>query len=469
MCVLPAVLLGAVLVPLVASALSWLFPRGVARLAEPDPGWRVDAVTLALGAAATAVVLCAAVVAMAATAGRTRRHQGTGHNRLAGWVLVRPAASLGTSFARDPSGTGRRSRSVAVATVAGIAVSVGGVVAVAALDASRQHLIATPRLFGSPAELLFESNGTFGIAELVDGALAAPGVSAVTRHVSINDDSVEATGPDGPFEVEPEAYVTERGSALPAVVDGAYPQGTDEVALGPATAADLGADRDDTVTVPPLGGGAPIELRVSGRVVSWSNEDSRRAFIVQPETLREIICPDLAGDECDESTNVFASVDGEAGREALIALGFRDVKPPATVDRLRKVGPIPWYLAGFLCLLGAAGLAHGLMTALRRRRRDLAIARALGLTARGAAAALTWQAGLTAVLGAAAGVVGGAIVGPWLWQIIADDLGVIVEARLPVLTVVIAAAGTMVIAAALSLLPRWRAAHLSAAEGLRAE
>ncbi|CAN5652024.1 hypothetical protein BH18ACT2_BH18ACT2_12770 [soil metagenome] len=109
------------------------------------------------------------------------------------------------------------------------------------------------------------------------------------------------------------------------------------------------------------------------------------------------------------------------------------------------------------------------MTALRRRRRDLAIARALGLTARGAAAALTWQAGLTAVLGAAAGVVGGAIVGPWLWQIIADDLGVIVEARLPVLTVVIAAAGTMVIAAALSLLPRWRAAHLSAAEGLRAE
>lgn len=470
MCVLPALLLGAVLVPGVAWALSSLFPRGVARQIEPDPGWRVDAPTLAVGATATAVMLFAAVVVMAAAGARRRLESTTVRNRLAGWVLARPAASLGVSFARDPAGTGRRSRAVAIATIGGIAVGIGGVVAVAALDASRHHLTDSPHLFGSPAELLFESNGTFGIPELVDATLAAPGVTDVTRHESLDEDTLPATGPGGTAEVQPEAYLIDRGGALPPVVDGRFPQSPDEVALGASTAAALGADLGDPVRITPRDGGTPIQLRVSGRAVAWRSDDTRIAFIVRPEALRQILCPTIAPDDCDLSTNnVYASVDGTDGREALSALGFTQVPVPATVARLQEVGPIPWYLAGFLCLLGAAGLAHGLVTALRRRRRDLAIARALGLPARRAAAALTWQAGLTAVLGAAAGVVGGAIVGPWLWQIIADDLGVIVEARLPVLTVVIAAAGTMVIAAALSLLPRWRAAHLSAAEGLRAE
>ena len=149
-------------------------------------------------------------------------------------------------------------------------------------------------------------------------------------------------------------------------------------------------------------------------------------MIVEPATLDQIICPDVGTEECDVSANLFAAVDYRA---------------PAGVDRprlssrvdtghrgpSREVGAIPWYLAGFLCLLGGAGLAHGLFTATRRRRRDLAIVRALGLPANRAAAALTWQAVTTAVLGALAGVVLGAVIGPWLWRVIADDLGVIAD------------------------------------------
>ncbi len=467
--VLPAAIVGAALVPLIAWALSWLFPRGVARLAEPDPGWRFDVSTLAIGAGGTVIAVVLATLAMAAVGARSRPSALGGRSRLAGWVLARPAAALGASFARDPAGTGGRSRAVALVTGAGIAIGVGGVVAVGAMDTSRQHLLTTPRLFGAPAPLVFESNGTFGIAELVDATLATPGVTALTRHIAINDDTTAATGPGGSSAVAPEAYVSERGEALPPIVEGDYPQRPDEVALGAATAADLGAGVDDVVTVAPVDGGQPIELRVTGRVVAWGNESTRRAFIVEPATLDQIICPDVGTEECDVSANLFAAVDDAGAQRELTDLGFRAVSTPATVDRVREVGAIPWYLAGFLCLLGGAGLAHGLFTATRRRRRDLAIVRALGLPANRAAAALTWQAVTTAVLGALAGVVLGAVIGPWLWRVIADDLGVIADGRLPATAIIFGAIGAVAVAIALSVLPRRRAAHQSVAEGLHAE
>ena len=136
-----------------------------------------------------------------------------------------------------------------------ITLGVAAVVTVATLEASRSHLATSPRLFGAPAALLYESNGTFGIAEVVDATLATAGVDAVTRQIALDDDTLEAIGPGGPVEVEPEAYETRRGFAVPPVVDGRYPQGADEVALGEATAEVLGADIGDTVRVAPIGAG----------------------------------------------------------------------------------------------------------------------------------------------------------------------------------------------------------------------
>ncbi len=95
--------------------------------------------------------------------------------------------------------------------------------------------------------------------------------------------------------------------------------------------------------------------------------------------------------------------------------------PPGSVDRLREVGAVPAYLAGFMCVLAAAAMLHQLTITLRRRRQDLAVARALGLPARRAAAALTWQAMLTGIAGVILGAMAGAIVGPLVWRIIADE------------------------------------------------
>ena len=182
-----------------------------------------------------------------------------------------------------------------------------------------------------------------------------------------------------------------------------------------------------------------------------------------------MLCPDDTLDECNLSANLFASAGDEAGRAALLDAGFVDVPPPANVIRLGQVGPIPGLLAGFLCLFAAAGLVHAVLTSLRRRGRDLAIVRALGLGPRPAAAALDWQAVLTAAVGTVAGLVLGTVVGKAIWRIIADDLGVIVVTRLPVLAVAAVAAGALVAAVAVSVWPRWRAARVVPATALRSE
>ena len=73
--------------------------------------------------------------------------------------------SLGASFAADPAGSGLRSRSLAGAAAASVAVAVAAVLVVATLDSSRRHLETSPSLYGAAAELIYESNGTFAIAD----------------------------------------------------------------------------------------------------------------------------------------------------------------------------------------------------------------------------------------------------------------------------------------------------------------
>jgi ABC-type lipoprotein release transport system permease subunit len=467
--VLPAIAAGVVLVPLVAWILSGLFPRGVARAAEPDPGPRIDGWAFAIGLLATTIVLVLATVLIARNAARAPRVDAVGRSHLAGWVIGRPAASLGASFAGDPAGTGRPSRAQAVATVLGVALGVGGVIGIAALDASRQHLDASPRLYGAPTDLVFVSNGTFGMDALAQQVLATEGVTALTRAIAINDFTLTATGPGGSAGVEPSAYVIERGDAVPPVAEGDYPAAPGQVGLGRAVADALGADVGDRVSVPVLGEGTRVELQVSGIVVAWDEEDPSHGFVTTPETLRQILCPTATPQECDVSTNLFASVADADGRAALSELSFMDAVPPATVLRLQEVGPIPWLLAAFLCLLGVAGLAHAVVTAQRRRCRDVAIVRALGLRVRAASSALTWQAALLATGGAIVGLVLGVVVGRVLWRLLADDLGVIVVAESPTWVIVLAIVGALVTAVVVSLAPRWRTSHHSAAEGLRAE
>ena len=156
-------------------------------------------------------------------------------------------------------------------------------------------------------------------------------------------------------------------------------------------------------------------------------------------------------------------------RLAAIAPDFVRVSPPSVVGNLAAVGATPWLLAGFLALIGGAGLAHALIVGVRRHRRDLAVVRAIGLRPGQAQGVVTWQAFIMAVIGAGVGTLIGLLAGRMVWERVATGIGAFVRVHVPVVALLLAPALAIGLGLALSLLTGRRAAGLRPARELRAE
>jgi hypothetical protein len=133
-----------------AIALSPLFPVGIARRADPNPGWHIDWVVAALG-----VITIAAFVAVVelianrrATRAVTDASSAPRRRGLADAMAphLRPTMANGVRMALDP---GRNERTVPLRSAfIGAIVGIIGVVAVLVFTSSLQNLVATPRLYG---------------------------------------------------------------------------------------------------------------------------------------------------------------------------------------------------------------------------------------------------------------------------------------------------------------------------------
>ncbi len=77
---------------------------------------------------------------------------------------------------------------------------------------------------------------------------------------------------------------------------------------------------------------------------------------------------------------------------------------PTAVADLARIEDLPLALGVFFALLACATVAHALVTTVRRRRRDLAVLRAIGFTRRQTRGAIAWQSTLLAVAGLVVGV-----------------------------------------------------------------
>jgi hypothetical protein len=78
-----------------------------------------------------------------------------------------------------------------------------------------------------------------------------------------------------------------------------------------------------------------------------------------------------------------AGLDASTGRPAGPggqAYTFSPSVPPVQVQVIKDVAQLPLALSGFLAVLAAGAVGHALAVAVRRRRRELAVLRALGLT-----------------------------------------------------------------------------------------
>ncbi|HEX7276148.1 MAG TPA: ABC transporter permease, partial [Acidimicrobiales bacterium] len=142
---------------------------------------------------------------------------------------------------------------------------------------------------------------------------------------------------------------------------------------------------------------------------------------------------------------------------------------PQDVDYLRNVRTLPKALAAFLVLLGLGALGHVLVSAVRRRRHDLAVLRALGFRPLQVASCVAWQAVTVTVIALLIGIPLGIASGRWAWRWVADATPILYVPPVAAAVVFLSIPAALVLANAMAALPARRAARLRPAEVLRAE
>jgi ABC-type lipoprotein release transport system permease subunit len=144
-------------------------------------------------------------------------------------------------------------------------------------------------------------------------------------------------------------------------------------------------------------------------------------------------------------------------------------RPHADVRNLQHVANLPALLGALVMLVALGTVAHALVTSVRRRRRDLAVLKTLGLVRRQVAATIAWQATTFAVVALSLGLPLGIAVGRWAWQLTAAALGVAAGPVVPLLAMGAAAIGMVLAVNLVAAVPGWAAGRLRPATTLRSE
>ena len=95
------------------------------------------------------------------------------------------------------------------------------------------------------------------------------------------------------------------------------------------------------------------------------------------------------------------------------------------------MGATPALLGAALAVGAIAALALTLIASVRRRRRDLALLKALGFTRRQLAGTVAWQSTIAVGVGVVIGVPLGIVAGRELWDLFAHELHVVPQAERP--------------------------------------
>ena len=452
-----------------ALALSRWFPIGLAGRLEPDRGLHADWPVVLAGAVTIGlmVMVGAGLSAVRATSSRTRVAVATGRSPVA--ALRRLGATplpavIGAGLALE-RGEGERALPVRPA-LAGTVAAVLGVVGAFGLLHGIDDALARPERSGQfwHAALLPAEGET--VEELVTAVAAAERVSDVYL-VRNSDVDLDGVG------VALYALTPHRGGRTFTVLEGRPPVTPDEIVLGPATAHALGKEVGDPVLVE---GAAAREVRVVGKGLftqtphfsfdqgAWMSVDGFDA-----------VAPPGDGTRDEEVLARFApGVPVEAGIAGLVErLGSNvEIEPaglPQDVALLGNVRILPKALAGFLVLLGLGALGHVLATAVRRRRHDLAVLRALGFRPLQVGGCVAWQAVTVALVALLVGVPLGIATGRWSWRWVADATPLLYVPPLATTVVVLSVPVALVLAGVMAALPARRAARLRPADVLRAE
>jgi len=485
-----AIAVGAALAVAAAVAASPLAPLGQLHRLEPDPGVSFDWTVLGVGAAFFLLALsgATAVLAHAEVSAGSQRH-GAAARRPAAAAMTAPlilpataAAGIGLAFGPGPGGNSRPARPSICGTVVALIVLVGSLV----FGASLSNLVSHPALYGWTWDREILAGSGYGNIPLPQARLLLGHDPDITAWSGAYFDSVEINGHSVPVIATTGARIS------PPILAGHALAGPAQIVLGPETLALVGGHVGGTVRV--FNGKTTLIMRVAGTATMPTigvghgiHTSLGRGAVLPASALSHEARANGISDRALQGPNTILvrfrpGVDHAAAIQRLERIGGRlseirsvrsiqvlPVQRPAEIVNYRTMGAAPLVLAGMLAAGAVVALGLTLATSVRRRSRDLALLRTLGLVRRQVVAVVIWQAALPVAIGTLAGVPIGIATGRFLWARFASELYVVPQPAVSMGTVAAVAAFTLALAILTAIVPGWRAAHTSIATVLRAE
>ena len=501
---LGAIVAGSLLAAGVAIALSPLSPIGPVRPVYPSPGLAADLTVLGLGFLGLVTIIGAVAVAFAARASadrqagmRGRSIQGSRIARLAGGSGAPVSVIAGIRFALEP-GRGRTAVPVRSAML-GAVLAVTTVAATLTFGSSLTTLVSHPPLYGWNWSYVLQGvNIPPQSQTLLDhDPLVAGWTGVYFIDLEIGGQVVPAIVTDAPAQVSPTILAGHQPDSRGQIVLGAQTLRELHERIGDVVDVSYGAPDDAPFYIPPTREtivgtstlpaiGEPQSLHTSmgtGALIqaSVAPPAMQRALTYQNATLDGPTAALVQLKKGVSSSAGLASLQriAQAGTRAFEELPSSlymgqsvyvlPVQYPAEIENYRSVGATPALLAAGLAAGAVIALGLTLMASVRRRRRDLALLKTLGLTRRQLASCVSWQASAVIVAGIVAGIPAGVVVGRWLWILFAEQIYAVASASVPVLSLCYVVLGALVLANLVAAFPGRRASRTPAALVLRAE
>lgn len=413
------------------------FPFGFVRVLEPKPGVRVDWPVLAGGAALFIIALTLWTVAALTLSSRaTRSVRPSPLVEVVATHTSSVTAGVGIRFA---FGGRARDRSSVRGSVAGLLLSVAGVVAAVTFGSSLDRLVTQSFRYGANYDGLVGDDGAEVLPDgIVDRLNANDDVESLvlysTSQARVADKSVPILG-----------IQALRGHGQPPVLEGRLPSSDDEIAFGRLSAGDIGAHVGDDIEL--AGPTGSQRFHVTGLAVVpgvGGNDGLGSGAIVTPGGLEHLdadVLPVSVAFKVHGSVEAFAQTVPE-----LADLRSTNVPQPPVIRNVARVRAIPYALAAVLAALALLTVAHVMLTSLRGRRPELAIVRALGADPGWIRRAVHWQATVLTALPVVLAIPLGIVIGRLIFTAFADSMGAVDDAAVPLPTFALGAVGVVIVA-----------------------
>jgi hypothetical protein len=491
-----AILGGMVLAVAGAVAVSPLAPVGAVRQFDPARGVRADGLVLGAGSALLAALLLSL---LAVLAWRTVRKSASPVHRRPS-VVAQAAVSAGlpasavvggrNALEAGSGGPGAPARTALLGSVAAVTAVIVAVV----FGTSLTGLVSHPARYGWNWDVLIQAEGGYG--NFTPGVLnrlvgAQP---LVARWSSFGFGQLTVDG-----RVIPVLGVQrERGSVEPPTTSGRPITGNNQIELGTVTLRELGQRIGDTVSVST--GSARRILTIVGTVtlpsfgVNRTDHVSlgRGAMLSEQALLTAEGAPTgspTSGSQASQAVPSAVAIDLVRGTSAAqraqlvrrITAANPDGTPGGTyelqLDRAlaaeivnaSQMGGQPLALALGVAAGAILSLALTVLASVRRRRRELALLKTLGMTRGQVRSVVAWQASVVLIVAALIGVPLGVAAGRWAWTAFANSLGVVPAAVVPAPALVLGFVGLLAAGNLLAAWPAALAARTPPAAALRAE